>query len=177
MNANHIKYSQGDATLVNPRETIIFHIVNNLGKWGKGFVVALSNRYPSSRIEYLRFCDDMKILHSEMWQQEVIGHVQMVELVECEIANLFAQVGILSKTNKQPLNYGLLTTCLEDLYDKIVSTPKYLDRQGNVKYKLQCPKLGAGLAGGDFTKIEPIIIKTLVNRVPSLDVTIFEWDK
>ncbi|CDL35455.1 hypothetical protein AB6G67_09550 [Enterobacter hormaechei] len=31
------------------KSTVIAHIVNNKGKWGKGFVLSLSNKYPAAK--------------------------------------------------------------------------------------------------------------------------------
>jgi hypothetical protein len=35
------------------KSTVIAHIVNNKGKWGKGFVLSLSNKYPAAKKHYL----------------------------------------------------------------------------------------------------------------------------
>ena len=51
-----INYVIGDATQpVSENPVIICHIVNNLSRWGKGFVMALSRRYPQPEREYRRW--------------------------------------------------------------------------------------------------------------------------
>jgi O-acetyl-ADP-ribose deacetylase (regulator of RNase III) len=41
-----IKYIKGDATNpVSEGEKIICHICNDIGRWGKGFVLAISRRW------------------------------------------------------------------------------------------------------------------------------------
>ena len=40
-----ITYLKGDATLPKKHPAAICHICNNVGKWGRGFVLGLSNRF------------------------------------------------------------------------------------------------------------------------------------
>ncbi len=48
-----IQYVKGDATNpAGPGSKIIVHICNDVGGWGKGFVVALSNRWPEPEKQY-----------------------------------------------------------------------------------------------------------------------------
>ncbi len=46
-------YLQGDATSPQAKgPKVIAHICNDLGGWGKGFVVAISRRWPEPEREY-----------------------------------------------------------------------------------------------------------------------------
>lgn len=48
-----IQYIKGDATSPQAKGTkIICHICNNLGGWGKGFVLAISKRWPEPEKQY-----------------------------------------------------------------------------------------------------------------------------
>ena len=47
-----INYVTGDATEPIIRPCIIAHICNTEGKWGKGFVLALSKKYPLAEEGY-----------------------------------------------------------------------------------------------------------------------------
>lgn len=48
-----ITYLKGDATCPQAKGCkIICHICNDLGKWGKGFVLALSKRWEKPEAEY-----------------------------------------------------------------------------------------------------------------------------
>jgi len=48
-----ITYLKGDATQPQTKgNKIIAHICNDLGGWGKGFVLAISNRWPEPEAEY-----------------------------------------------------------------------------------------------------------------------------
>ena len=50
-----ILYIKGDATLpiISTEIKIIAHICNDLGRWGKGFVVPLGKQYPKAKKDYL----------------------------------------------------------------------------------------------------------------------------
>jgi O-acetyl-ADP-ribose deacetylase (regulator of RNase III) len=48
---NEISYLQGDATSPQAKgNKIIAHICNDLGRWGKGFVLAISKRWPEPEL-------------------------------------------------------------------------------------------------------------------------------
>ena len=49
-----IRYVTGDATRPQGEgPQIIAHVCNDLGRWGKGFVVAISKRWPQPREQFL----------------------------------------------------------------------------------------------------------------------------
>ncbi len=51
---NKIHYLKGDAVYPQARGNIIItHICNDIGVWGRGFVVALSARWMAPEIEFL----------------------------------------------------------------------------------------------------------------------------
>ena len=47
-----IEYVNGDATAPTARPAVIVHICNDIGAWGKGFVMALSARWRSPEAAY-----------------------------------------------------------------------------------------------------------------------------
>lgn len=48
-----IRYVEGDATApITEGNKVIVHICNDIGKWGKGFVVAVSKRWPGPEKAY-----------------------------------------------------------------------------------------------------------------------------
>ncbi len=70
-----INYSTGDATAPDGEgPKIIVHVCNDKGGWGKGFVVAVSKRWPEPEAQYRR------------WSKEggeapfALGQVQFVEV-------------------------------------------------------------------------------------------------
>lgn len=48
-----IDYVHGDATLPTEGARVLAHICNDVGRWGKGFVVLVGKAYPMARAEYL----------------------------------------------------------------------------------------------------------------------------
>ncbi len=146
-----INYLVGDAT--QPQgvgKKIIAHICNDVGKWGKGFVLAISKRWPEAESVY----------------HETKPPLGMMELVPVEpglfVANMVAQRGIRSRHNPNPIDYKALEKCLHWVghwalkYDTTV----------------HLPRIGTGLAGGTWSKIEPIIQKELCAR----GVEVFVYD-
>jgi len=51
--ASQIKYLRGDATQPQAKgNKVIAHVCNDIGGWGKGFVLAVSKRWPEPEAEY-----------------------------------------------------------------------------------------------------------------------------
>lgn len=144
-----IKYAKGDATLPTEKGLkVICHINNNIGKWGKGFVLAVSDRWPETRTKFLEL---------GQWN---LGDVQLLQVEnDIVIANMIAQNGI-GKPDKDRIDYDALEKCLKTVGDYA----------RGLNCKVILPKIGAGLGGGSWNKIESIIQIKLHN----LDVTIYE---
>ena len=138
-----IKYEKGDAT--RPIETegnrIIIHICNDAGKWGKGFVLSLSKRWPSLRDSYLQ-------------DPKTLGTLNVYKLEDnIFVANLIAQHGIYVRNGIPPIRYEALETCLTELNDFILK---------NIPNpSIHAPRLGCGLAGGKWDIIQQILLHTL----------------
>jgi len=164
-----IVYLKGDATKPQGDGVkIIAHIVNSAGGWGAGFVVALSKRWKAPESRYRK------------WFKEgagfELGEVQLV-LVEDEpdhlwVANMIAQVGYgrrgsaqhkslaLEEPDRPPIRYEALQVCLT----------KVGEQARRRRATIHMPRIGSGLAGGDWKIIEGIIIKTLG------DLQVFVYD-
>ena len=140
-----ITYLQGDATNPIVKPAIIVHICNDVGAWGAGFVMAISQKWklPETKYrEWLRKPDEDFIL----------GKVQFVDVgSDIYIANMIAQHNIHKKGTPRGIyiRYDALDTALQAVanYRKDVS--------------IHMPRIGCGLAGGTWEKIEPIIEKNL----------------
>ncbi len=114
---------------------IIAHVVNDVGAWGKGFVVALAKRHPQARSAYRR-----------EWKRHMLGQVQLVPIGDdLSVANMFAQHGI--GRGQRRLRYPALRRCLENL----ASSAKILDAT------VLMPQIGCGLAGGDWEVVRALI--------------------
>src|SRR5271163_2171955 len=158
-----IRYVVGDAT--NPLTSgpkIIAHICNDIGKWGAGFVMAVSAKWPAVRDAYLEWYKQPKTGRYEFG----LGRVLYVPVTpHIIIANMVAQAGINSTSRLRrsvdpalslhsgwskgaPIRYDALEKCLADVAST-VSVPSRLA-------SLHMPRIGCGLAGGKWDLVEPI---------------------
>lgn len=141
-------YKKGDATEPHiPRSrsqaAVIAHICNDIGVWGKGFVMAVSSKWPQVREKYLEW-------HKSGAKR---GDIQMIQVTDdIWVCNMIAQKGIRSKTNLVPLDMVALETCLAKLS---IET----DLIGG---EVHMPKIGCGLAGGDWAEVSELIKKKMV---------------
>lgn len=152
----NLLYVQGDATApVGAGPKVIAHVCNDIGGWGRGFVMAISRRWTQPEAEYRR------------WHKEGegfgLGRIQLVSVgEELWVANMVAQAGVRATAAGPPIRYEALTACLEGL------CAEAMGRAATV----HMPRIGAGLAGGDWTVIEGIICRTLVE--PGVAVTVYD---
>jgi O-acetyl-ADP-ribose deacetylase (regulator of RNase III) len=135
-----ITYITGDLFQhIGSERAIVAHVCNDQGAWGKGFVTALSRQWKKPELDY----------HQARKQHGLyLGDIQMVHIHnEIWVCNMIAQSGLRSPQNKVPLRYEALRTCL--MFLEREATERGLD--------VHMPKIGTGLAGGDWRKIEPMI--------------------
>lgn len=142
-----IEYSTGDAT--QPRgdgNRIICHVCNDIGGWGRGFVTAISKRWPEPEARY------------RAWHREgkaggfALGAIQVVEVEPgLSVANMIAQHRNRSKGGIPPIRYDALRMCLE----------KLADHASRIGASVHMPRIGCGLAGGTWPEVERIVRATL----------------
>jgi O-acetyl-ADP-ribose deacetylase (regulator of RNase III) len=131
-----IEYIAGDATQpIGDGVKIIPHICNNVGLWGAGFVLSLSSRWSQPEAAYRAGSMQLGRTSSAWVTPDIM------------VINMIAQSGVRSTNNPHPLSYGALSKTL----DAVGKTA--LHYQASV----HMPKIGAGLAGGDWSKIKAII--------------------
>jgi O-acetyl-ADP-ribose deacetylase (regulator of RNase III) len=152
-----ILYVKGDAT--NPTTNgnkVIVHVCNDIGGWGKGFVMALSAKWKLPENSYRQW------FHSNEGFE--LGGIQLV-LAEKDIwvCNLIGQRGIKAgKDGTPPVRYDAIETGLEKL--------SIFCNENNASVHM--PRIGCGLAGGKWELMEPIIQKTLSNK--ELQVIVYD---
>ena len=146
-NMSTILYKNGDATQPTTGGcNIIAHICNDIGGWGRGFVLALSRRWPEPEQAYRRW-------HAEQSPAFELGALQLVEIsATLHVANMIAQRGIQATADGPPIRYAALRTCLRTL----TAHAQRLDAN------VHMPRIGCGLAGGTWDEVGPIIEDTLV---------------
>jgi O-acetyl-ADP-ribose deacetylase (regulator of RNase III) len=146
---NKINYIIGDAT--DPKvigNKIIVHICNDIGGWGKGFVMAISKRWKEPEKRYREgFASKDNFF---------LGEIQFVKVEEdIWIANLIGQHKVnRDKNGNAPIRYDAIKIGLEKL--------ALFSKQYNASVHM--PRIGCGLAGGTWDKIDPIIEEALLKN-------------
>jgi len=131
-----VKYIKGD--LFESKEEVIAHGCNCRGGYGSGVARTMAYRYPKARNYYLEKYDE------DGWK---LGEVQFVPqwdgkvIANCATQDDFVPRGICHA------NYDAIRVCMERVKD-------YARSKG---FGIAIPKIGAGLAGGDWTIIEGIL--------------------
>jgi len=120
----------------------IAHGVNCWGVMGSGVAKAIYTKWPTVKEEYITFCDRAMPL-VQNGQEDLLGAVHEVHLLNKSVFNCFTQDHYLPRTIVH-LDYKALRECFEHI------TKMELRR-------LAIPKIGCGLAGGDWTKVKEII--------------------
>lgn len=150
-----IKYVIGDATDPQvPGPKIIAHVCNDIGGWGRGFVLSVTQRYPAAEKAYRAWHCGIEIASpNERSLPFKLGEVQLVQVTtDVYVANMIGQHGIMLKDGVPPIRYDALETCLKTLriYAK------------DLNASIHMPRIGCGLAGGKWTEIEQIVNRALV---------------
>lgn len=144
-----LKYLIGDATEPIRKPALICHVCNDcqpIGKWGAGFVVALSRKNKAPQEAYLKWSKEGSSGGFEL------GATQITRFTEnLWVANMIAQKNIKWEGNTPPIRYDALEQCLNSAY-------RYAENSG---LTVSMPRIGADLAGGDWPTIEAIIKKTM----------------
>ncbi|MFG3054288.1 macro domain-containing protein [Kitasatospora sp. NPDC048239] len=156
-----IRYLRGDATAPQGKGVkVIAHVCNDLGGWGKGFVLALSKRWPEPEAAY------------RLWHRERAGNdfrLGAVQLVQVErltwVANMVGQRGIRTgRSTGAPVRYEAIDAALERLGGQALS----------LGASVHLPRIGCGLAGGRWDLVEPLVTARLVDR--GVPVTVYDTD-
>lgn len=166
-----IKYIKGDATypekVVPEGVKLIVHIVNDIGAWGAGFVLALNKRWPQPKALYRSTFDTYKTLGQTYVRP--LGQVDIVRVDKDQdiyVVNLVGQTDIRPKRLEDVDAKSCLMSEVKDglvmpvRYDAIYNGLCELKRRINqyhYYFTLHMPKIGSGLAGGNWSKIEKII--------------------
>lgn len=150
-----IEFLKGDCLQNSDTKRVIAHIVNNKGGFGAGFALAVSKRYPIVKERYKKWYHIGEYKSSKF----NLGDIQVIQIDDhLTFVSMLAQNGYTSKRNPVPLNYETLEKCLMKL-NRVESTAE-----------IWMPKIGSGLAGGDWKEIEEMLNYFLKDRV----VKVFE---
>lgn len=155
-----LRVVRGDATspqAAGPK--IIAHVCNDLGGWGMGFVVAISRRWPEPERAYRQW-------HRDRASNDFgLGAAQLVQVLpDTWVANMIGQHGMRTGSKGPPIRYEAVERCLSTVGDSALE----------LGASVHMPRIGTGLAGGRWDRIEPIIVEQLCAR--DIATTVYEFD-
>lgn len=147
---NSIHYLKGDATAPSSGgRCIICHICNDIGGWGRGFVMAISKRWPEPEAQY------------RAWYKTgeaggfTLGAIQLVSVEpDTWVANMIAQRDVQARDGVPPIRYDALGKCLGALAERALE----------LTAAVHMPRIGCGLAGGSWPEVEALVSANLSAR-------------
>jgi len=153
-----INYIKGDAT--NPQglgKKLIVHICNDIGAWGKGFVLAISKKWKEPEKDYKEWYKSQTDFE--------LGKVQFVQVEQNTfVANMIGQHKIRKTNGLAPIRYDSVEECLNKVADFAIEN----------QTSIHMPRIGCGLAGGNWIEIEKIINRTLIDK--DIKVTVYDFE-
>ncbi|MBV6697064.1 macro domain-containing protein [Kitasatospora aureofaciens] len=156
-----ITYVRGDATAPQAKGVkVIAHVCNDLGGWGKGFVVGISKRWPEPEAAYRRW-------HRERARNDFgLGALQLVRVEPYVwVANMVGQRGIrTARSTGVPVRYEAIDAALTALGERALE----------LGASVHMPRIGCGLAGGRWERVEPLVAARLVER--GVPVTVYDYN-
>jgi O-acetyl-ADP-ribose deacetylase (regulator of RNase III) len=153
-------YLIGDATKpTGAGEKIIAHVCNDAGAWGAGFVLALSARWREPERVYRNWA----MQEAANGGRLQLGAVKFAVVDSAlTVANIIGQHGTGYADGVPPIRYDALRTGLECVCRNALA----------LNASVHAPRLGCGLAGGEWSEVEKIITETLCEK----GVAVFIYD-
>ena len=154
-----VRIVQGDAT--SPQASgpkVIVHCCNDMGGWGKGFVLALSRRWPEPERDYRRW-------HRERAGNDfALGAARLIPVrPDTWVANVIGQHGTRRGSAGPPVRYEAIARGLVTVGDEAV----------RLGASVHMPRIGCGLAGGRWERVEPLVVAALSDR--DVPVTVYDF--
>ncbi|MEV0731352.1 macro domain-containing protein [Polymorphospora sp. NPDC051019] len=153
-----LRFLKGDATSPQAKgPKVIAHVCNDLGGWGRGFVLAVSRRWPEPE-------RDFRDWHRHRARNDFgLGATRLVRVTpDTWVANMVGQRGIRTGSKGPPIRYEAVERCLTALADQALA----------LTASVHMPRIGCGLSGGTWSRIEPIVTRTLCER--DVPVTVYD---
>jgi O-acetyl-ADP-ribose deacetylase (regulator of RNase III) len=151
-----ISFHIGDASDPGIRyRYAIVHVLSDKGAYNAGFAKTVARRYPSACRRFQAL--DSYPLGSVQWVGVGRDLPGQYAWWDRWVVNMVAQRGLRSATNPHPLDLDALHNCLLDV------------AAGN-EPTIVMPRIGCGLAGGNWAEVEPIVDATIGH----LDVRVFD---
>lgn len=135
---------------------VLVHVCNSIGKWGAGFVLAISRRWPQPKKQYQEWAAG-----AEGYGPFQLGAVQFVKVEAVQrapgvmdwlwVANLIGQEDVGFHNGRPPIRYPAI-------HAGLLTVAEHAKKHGA---SVHMPRIGCSLAGGRWSEIEPIIRETL----------------
>ena len=153
-----INYIVGDATQpVGEGPKVIVHVCNDIGGWGRGFVVAISKRWPEPEERYRAWH------RGEGDTPFALGEVQLVKVDETIwVANLIGQRDVRVIGGVPPVRYEAIRKGLRRVAEEAL----------RLEASVHMPRIGCGLAGGKWEEVGKIVEDELGKN--SVSVTVYD---
>ncbi|MBU2664173.1 macro domain-containing protein [Actinoplanes bogorensis] len=156
-----LRIIRGDATSPQAKgPKVIAHVCNDLGGWGRGFVLAISKRWPEPERAFRQW-------HRERARNDFgLGATQLVQVrPDLWVANMVGQRGIrVARRGPAPVRY-------EAVEKGLAAVAGHAEGLGA---SVHMPRIGCGLAGGRWERIEPLVIAELCVR--DIETTVYDHD-
>ncbi|UTW64764.1 macro domain-containing protein [bacterium SCSIO 12741] len=139
---NPITYTQGDATQPKGEgPKFIVHVCNDIGGWGRGFVMALSARWKEPEQAYRNWARSKDKFR--------LGEIQSIQVEpNLWVINMIAQRDVKpSPDGIPPIREVYVGRCLAQVRELA------LEKGASI----HMPRIGCGLAGGKWENIQPHI--------------------
>lgn len=153
-----ISYIVGDAT--EPQGTgprVIAHVCNDRGGWGKGFVLALSAKWSGPEADFRAWYRDRAT------SGFALGAVQFARVgADLWVANMIGQHDDRPGREGPPVRYAAIGTALAAVGGHALE----------LGASVHMPRIGCGLAGGSWDRIEPMVKEHLADR--GIAVTVYD---
>ncbi|AZM58779.1 macro domain-containing protein [Streptomyces sp. WAC 01438] len=153
-----IPYIRGDATAPSGKGVkVIAHVCNDIGGWGKGFVLAVSRRWLEPEAAY-------RAWHRDRARNDfALGAVRLVQVERhVWVANMIGQRGIRTGGKGVPVRYEAIDAALVRL----------AGHASALGASVHMPRIGCGLAGGTWSRVEPLVDERLARR--GIPVTVYD---
>lgn len=151
-----IKYIVGDATQpMGEGPKILAHVCNDVGGWGRGFVMAISRRWPEPEKHYRAWH------HGEKNQPFALGEVQFVKVGDnLWVANIIGQRDVRTIEGIPPVRYDAIRKGLKAVAVEAKKTAA----------SVHMPRIGCGLAGGRWEEVGKMIEEELTHHGVAVSV-------
>jgi len=130
---------------------VIAHGCNSIGKFGAGFALALSKKYPQARQAYM-----------DSFSHKIFKKLELGSMTYCTVSDTLCVVNLVTQTGygrskRRYVDYPAVAKAFTRL-GQWMSTSSYMEKIDKI---IHIPKIGTGLGGGDWTIIKRLIEESL----------------